>query len=88
VIRTLAALLTRSLLDVGLVLVAVAALFGYLGYRITRRIITTGTDPLEELSGRLATGLRFLAAVDRRRELDLDDEPDDEDVIRWEEMVP
>ncbi len=53
-IRILALMLAKALLESAVILLAVAAILMMASFRIGRRLVTTSDDPLERLSGRAA----------------------------------
>lgn len=68
-IRALARLLTKTLIELGLVLFLAGGLLLFLAYRLVRRIVTDREDSLESLTGplmRIAGGVAELAAILRQ----------------------
>lgn len=55
-------LLARTLLETAVLFLAVAALLGLLAFRVGRRLVRDGQDPLERLSGRAAVLNGFFPA--------------------------
>lgn len=69
-------MLAKSLLEVGLVFLAVGAVLCVLSFRVGRRLVTTSEDPLERLSARAAQVNKL---IPRRRATAPGDEYDEDD---------
>ena len=66
----LAGLAVRVLLEASILLLVMGALLGLLAFRVSRRLVVTGQDPLERMSGPAGTVLGMLAALSRRENAD------------------
>lgn len=65
-LRVALQLLVRSLVELALILLAVAALAAFMAYRLARRFLTPSADPLEQLAGKLGGLLPIASSLERR----------------------
>ncbi len=70
-IRALATMLVRTLLETAIVFLAVAAVLLVVSYRIGRRVVTTSDGRLERISGR---ALQLLALIPQHVEAEAERE--------------